>query len=383
MLIALIGNSAESMINFRGSLLRRLAARGHTVVAFAPNFDAETRSAVERLGATPRDFPLNRRGVHPAADLATIAALRRSLSELRPDATLCYFIKPAIYGTLAAALTGVPRRLVMLEGLGYGFAVATSFRQRVIGLIVPLLLRLALSSAHRVLVLNEEDRVALVEKTGIVSAKVVNMGGIGVELDQFAPAPVREQATTFAMAARLIEEKGVRDYVEVARRIRRDDQGIRFLLLGDVDDNPSSLTREQVAIWKDEGIIDWPGQVSDIQNWLKQADVFVLPSYYREGVPRSIQEAMALGRAIITTDHVGCRDTVEQGINGLLVRPKDVEALEGAMRVLIETPGLARRMGKQSRRIAAERFDAKKADCLVIALLEKHAQTSVIGVDYL
>lgn len=370
MLIAIIGNSAESLLNFRSSLIRRLAERGHEVAAFAPDFNPATRQATEQLGAMPYGFPLSRGGTSPFADLGTLRALRSALANLRPDAVLSYFIKPAIYGNLAAAMAGVPRRIVMLEGLGYGFAEGNlSVRRRVVATTVNWLLRLSLSKAHAALVLNEDDRAVLAGLAGVNNRKVVNMGGIGVELSHFTPAPVRERATTFAMAARLIVEKGVNDYVEAARRIGAQGSCARFLLLGDVDDNPHSLTHEQVAGWQKEGVIEWPGRVSNIQDWLRQADVFVLPSFYREGVPRSTQEAMALGRAIITTDHVGCRDTVEDGVNGILVPPRDVDALVCAMRRLIDTPGLVQRMGRASRRLAEERFDAAAADKRIIDLL--------------
>jgi glycosyltransferase involved in cell wall biosynthesis len=370
MLIAVIGNSAESLLNFRSSLIRRLIERGHEIVAFAPDFNQETLHATERLGAVPISFPLSRGGTNPFADLKSLLAVRRALCGLQPDAVLSYFIKPAIYGNLAAAMAGVPRRVVMLEGLGYGFADdKQSIRRRLINKTAKLLLRFSLSRSHTVIVLNEDDRHAIIELSKTSPNNVVNMGGIGVDLDQFTFSTVRENATVFAMAARLIAEKGVVQYVEAARRVR--DQGFkaRFLLLGTVDDNPHSLSHEQVMKWHAEGVIEWPGHVSNIQEWLSQADVFVLPSFYREGVPRSIQEAMALGRAIITTDNVGCRETVEDGVNGILVPPRDVDALADAMRKLIDKPGLARQMGKESRRLAEARFDARVADSRVIDLL--------------
>lgn len=370
MIIAVIGNSAESILNFRSSLIRRIVQRNHRVLAFAPDFDQETWRATERLGATPIEFPLRRGGTNPFADLRTLLALRRILTGLRPDAILCYFVKPAIYGNLAAAMSGVPRRLVMLEGLGYGFSEESqSLQRRLIEAIVAKLLRISLSKSHTTLVLNEDDRDVLIKQLGLDQSTIVNMGGIGVEIDEFKVAPVNERATTFAMAARLIAEKGVKEYVEAARQIRGQGFKARFLLLGDVDDNPHSLSREQIAEWRAEGVIEWPGRVSNIKEWLTQADVFVLPSYYREGVPRSIQEAMALGRAIITTDHVGCRDTVDDGVNGILVPPRNVEALVSAMRKLIDTPGLAQQMGEASRHLAEVRFDAATADQRIINLL--------------
>lgn len=372
MLVALIGNGAETMLNFRASLIRHLASRGHAVAAFAPNYGPESRKAVHRLGATPHDFPLDRSSTNPLSDLWTLAALRRHLARLRPDACLCYFVKPSIYGNLAAALVGVPRRIVMLEGLGYSFADDgnQSLRQRLVSCLVRLLLKISLSRAQIILVLNEDDRVTLVERTGMNPDRVINIGGIGVDIEDFDPVVVAENPTTFLMAARLIAEKGVVQFVEAASRIRAQDDRIRFILLGDVDDNPHSLTREQIAAWHDAGTIEWLGHVENVQDYMKQADVFVLPSYYREGVPRSTQEAMALGRAIITTDHVGCRDTVDDGVNGFLVPVKDVDALVLAMRRLIDTPGLARRMGRESRALAESRFNAANVNARIADMLE-------------
>jgi glycosyltransferase involved in cell wall biosynthesis len=371
MLISIIGNSAESLLNFRSSLIRRLTKRGHSVAAFAPDFDVRTRAEVARLDVRTFDFPLSRGGTNPYSDFRTIIALRNALIDLKPDANLSYFVKPAIYGNLAASLARVPRRVVMLEGLGYGFAEGdgASYRRKIIGIALKGMLKWSLANAHHTLVLNEDDRDTLVREVGAAGDRIENMGGIGVELSRFEPVAVRENVTTFAMAARLITEKGVDDYVEAARRIRSYDQGTRFLLLGDVDDNPHSLSREQLISWRDEGVIEWPGRVDNIQDWLKEADVFVLPSFYREGVPRSTQEAMALGRPIITTDHVGCRDTVDDGQNGFLVPTRDVHALAEAMRTFIDTPGLAQKMGKQSRRLAEERFDAAAADQRIISAL--------------
>ncbi|MFD1789242.1 glycosyltransferase family 4 protein [Sphingomonas floccifaciens] len=373
MRIALIGNSAQSVLAFRASLIRRLVERGHQVQAFAPDYDAQSGAAVAGLGAEPVGYRLQRSGTNPAVDLATVVELRARLMEWRPEAVLCYFIKPSIYGTLAAFLARVPRRIVMLEGLGYGFAedAGASIRHRMIAAAMRGLLRFALARADRTLVLNEDDLSVVVTDLKVAQEKTTNIGGIGVELDTLTPKPVGDRATVFALAARLIEEKGVRQYVEAARQVRRRHPDTAFLLLGEVDDNPGSLQAAEVRSWVDEGLIEWPGRVSDVQAWLTRSDVFVLPSYYREGVPRSIQEAMALGRAIVTTDHVGCRDTVVPGVNGYLVPIKDVQSLTDAMLHMVEEPGLAQRMGRASRVLAEERFDSRRVDHLIIDLLEE------------
>ncbi|MFK3890603.1 glycosyltransferase family 4 protein [Sphingomonas sp. NPDC079357] len=371
MIIAIIGNGAQSLLLFRASLIRNLVERGHTVLAYAPDYTPGSMADVADLGARAIRYPLSRAGTNPISEARTTAALYRSLRHERPDVVLCYFIKPAIYGSIAAILARVPRRIVLLEGLGYGFAPerGASPRHRAVGLAMRSLLRLSLRGADQVIVLNAED-LAAVRGIGVPVARSRNMGGIGVELDRYEVPPVRAQSVSFALAARLIREKGVVEFVSAARRVKELHPEATFYILGDVDENPGSLQAAELSEWVDEQLIVWPGRVSDVQHWLRKCDVFVLPSFYREGVPRSIQEAMALGRAIITTDHVGCRDTVDHGINGFLVPPRDVEALTQAMLRFLEEPGLAKRMGTESRRLAEERFDARRADQILTSCIE-------------
>jgi glycosyltransferase involved in cell wall biosynthesis len=167
-------------------------------------------------------------------------------------------------------------------------------------------------------------------------------------------------------AGRLLREKGVLEFVEAARRIKAKYPETRFIVLGGLDTNPGAIPRKKVEGWVKEGLIEWPGHVADVRPYLAQASVFVLPSYYREGVPRSIQEAMAMARPIITTDAPGCRETVIQGVNGFLVPVRDVDALVSAMERFINEPELIERMGKESRRIAEERFDVHKINRVLL-----------------
>jgi len=377
MIIAIIGNGAQSLLLFRATLIRSLVARGHTVLAYAPDYTPETVADVAYLGARAVEFPLSRAGTNPISEARTTVALYRSLRDERPDAVLCYFVKPAIYGSIAAIFARVPRRIVLLEGLGYGFAPehGASWRHRVVGLAMRSLLRLSLQGADHVIVLNADD-LAAIRDIGVPVARSRNMGGIGVELDRYKVMPVQTHSVSFALAARLIREKGVAEFVAAARQVKKRYPEAIFYVLGDVDDNPGSLQEAELSAWVEQQLIVWPGRVSDVQQWLRKCDVFVLPSYYREGVPRSIQEAMALGRAIITTDHVGCRDTVDHGVNGFLVPPRDVEALAQAMLTFLQQPGLAIRMGAESRRLAEERFDAQRADSILTSYIEQNVETT-------
>ncbi|MBL8656337.1 MAG: glycosyltransferase family 4 protein [Altererythrobacter sp.] len=361
MKIAIIGNGAQSLLNFRSTLMRLAVAEGHEVLAFAPDHSSASRQAVCALGAQPRDFSLSRSGLSPWSEALSLRSLHRQLSKDRPDAVLAYFIKPGIYGTIAARLAGIDRVVVLLEGLGFGFAdEGAGRRRRLLGALIGKLLSFSLKHAAAVLVLNPDDREVLRSRAGL--KEVENVGAIGVDLAQFPHKPQQVAGRmTFLMASRLIEEKGVYHFVEAAR-VFQEDPRARFVLLGGLDDNPSAITRQEVEGWRSAGLIEWPGQVGDVAERLAQCDVFVLPSFYREGVPRSIQEAMAIGRAVITTDSVGCRETVEDGVNGLLIKPRSSEALVAAIRSLLGEPERVSAMGRASRAMAERKFDAQVFD---------------------
>lgn len=373
--VALITSGAYTLPNFRGSLIRLLVARGVRVLALAPDYSDAIRERVRALGAEPVDFSLSRTGFNPWRDSADLVRLTRLLRVLRPDATLCYFAKPVIYGGLAAAAAGVPRRIGMIEGLGYLFGdERRGVRHRLVRGITERLYRAASKRADVTLFLNAEDRDLFVARGIVSAAKTRNIGAIGVALENFSVSVADSAPVSFLLMARLLREKGIEQFVAAARLLRPSFPDARFVVLGGVDNNPTSVTEAEMRGWVSEGLIEWPGHVDDIRPILAQAGVFVLPSYYREGVPRSIQEAMASGKPVITTDHVGCRDTVDPGVNGFLVPVRDVEALAAAMRRFLVAPELIRSMGLASRRIAEERFDARRIDDLLAALLLDDAQ---------
>jgi len=270
------------------------------------------------------------------------------------------YIKPVIYGSIAAWLARVPKRFSLVEGLGYVFLDAPeslAWRRRALRWIVSLFYKFALGLNHRVFFLNKDDVSHFVDERIIDADKVARIDGIGLELDVFSPVTPVLQPVTFIMIGRMLREKGVYDFVEAARQVRERNPEVRFLLVGYCDTNPSSATEAELRAWVAEGIVEWPGRVNDVRPWLAQASVFVLPSYYSEGLPRSSQEAMAMGLSVITTDWVGCRETVQDGVNGFLVPVRDPEALAQAMMRFVESPGSIETMGQEGRRIAEERFD--------------------------
>lgn len=368
---AIVTSQAFSMVNFRGLLIRDLVAAGVQVHAFAPDYNDELRRQIFALGANPVDFRLTRTGMNPLHDGWDTLRLAMMLRRLRPDVMLGYFIKPVIYGTLAAALAGVPRRVAMIEGLGYVFTASGSretWNRKLLRILVSFVYRFALARAQKVIFLNGDDLGEFVAANLVDEAKAVKLGGIGVDLADWPSAPPATQPVTFLLVARLLREKGVVEYAEAARQVKALHPDVRFVLLGGLDPNPGGLNPLEVQAWVKEGLLEWPGHVA-VRPWLMQTSVFVLPSY-REGVPRSTQEAMAMGRAVITTDVPGCRDTVDDGVNGFLVPVRDASALANAMLRFVENKNLVVIMGRESRRLAEARFDAHAINARLLKILE-------------
>lgn len=356
--VVVIGSQARYLVNFRGALMQAMIACGHEVAALAPDFDAATRSELRAIGVEPVDISLSRTGMNPLRDLQDIVGLHALMLRLRPDAVLATAIKPTIYGILAAAVAGVPRRFALIAGLGYVFSEGRSLRDRIVQRISRHLCRIALRRATVVFVQNPDDADELAALDIVSRDRIVRVNGTGVDLTAWPQMELPDPPATFVLVARLLAEKGVREYVAAARQIKAKHPEIKFLILGGTDSNPSAVGKAEVASWAAEGVVEWPGHV-DVRPFLARTSVFVLPSYYREGVPRSTQEALAAGRPIITTDAPGCRETVIVGDNGFLVPPRDVGSLVSAMLYFVENPQQVRIMGRNSRRLAEQRFDVR------------------------
>lgn len=371
MKIAVISNQAFSLINFRGPLLLEMKKRGHEVLAFAPDFDAETRSALQVMGVQAVDFSMNRSGANPFKEMMVILRLLRMLKRVRPDICFSIFLKPVIYSTFAATLAGVPKRYGLIAGLGYAFSTEPDQKKvrRLTKKVVIKLSRLATLRINGLYFQNKDDHCDAVSAGMVSKDKAILVGATGVELDKWKPAPIPEDRVTFIIVARMIRDKGIEEYVVAARTLRSDFPDARFIILGALDDNPTAISRAEIDGWVKEGVVEWPGHVS-VRPWLEQSSVFVLPSYYREGVPRSTQEAMAMGRPVITTDCPGCRETVIDGLNGFFVPPRDPAALAEAMKKFLIEPNLIPEMGRYSRKISEERFSAQVQNAKLLELME-------------
>lgn len=368
--LVVIHPAAYSIAPFRGDFLRAAIARGWKALVLAPDYDRHTAGEVEALGAQPIAYSLSRTGLNPVRDLLDTWRLARLLRRLAPQAVLSCMIKPVIFGMLAARLARVPRRIAMIEGAGFVFIDrgAASIGKRLLRVAVRLLYRLALRQAHGVLLLNRDDRELFVGSGMVKAEKVVPLPGIGVNLAAFPCTPLPDGPMTFTFVGRMLIDKGVRDFVAAASAVKRQHPQVRFLMVGALDANPTSIGEDDVMNWVRSGLIEWPGQVADVRPWLTQTSVFVLPSY-REGLPRSTQEAMAMGRPVITTDAPGCRETVEDGVNGFLVPVRDPEKLARVMLRFVEEPALIVRMGAASRRIAEQRYDVHRINARLLHIL--------------
>ncbi|RUO27874.1 glycosyltransferase family 1 protein [Aliidiomarina sanyensis] len=358
-------NVSPGIVIFRKDFIEYLIRQEYEVYVFAIDFSLETRAIVKSMGAIPIDYTLSKVGTNPFIDLRDTWRLSRQLKKIAPDVVFSFFVKPSIYGTISARLAGVSRCISMLEGLGYihtparnGFSLKKRVLQRIHGFLVSV----AYAFADVVLFLNSDDPVDLTKKAFLNQSKLQVLGPIGLNLERYPYRAVDlKKPIRFIFIARLLAEKGVFEYLEAARLVKEQHPSSEFLMLGGLDpDNPGALSKQQLDEVIQEGVVIYPGHVSNVPEWIADSHVFVLPSYYREGFPRSTQEAMAIGRAVITTDVPGCKETVEDGVNGFIVPPFNAQVLAEKMLYLIEHPKEIQRMGDEGHRMAVEQFDVQK-----------------------
>ncbi|MBO6660478.1 MAG: glycosyltransferase family 4 protein [Roseivirga sp.] len=356
----LIGGFASSLINFRGPLLKRLV-QDFEVFAAAPYIDDDTREKVEAIGANCISTAFERTGLNPAKDLKALLKFRKQIKEIAPDYVLAYTIKPVVFGLKAAKFKGV-KRYALITGKGSGFD-ETNLKSKAIAKVVKGLYRDTLKSVDGVIFQNSDDQMFF--ESDNLLAKDTKRGvieGTGVDMIHYClkNEPALPEKVKFLFIARLIKEKGIPELVEAARMLREKGYHFEVQLLGWVDPNPGGISQEEVDELHNSGLVNYLGTTDDVRPYIEAADVFVLPTYYNEGLPRTIQEAMAMKKPIITTDHPGCRETVEEGRNGFLIPTRDAQSLADAMERFIKEPEQVLIMGQQSHEIAKEKFDVNK-----------------------
>lgn len=376
MKIVMLSSLSYSLINFRGALLRRLVEQGHDVLACAPDFDPIIDAALDRMGVRFRLTPMARAGTNPFRDMETLLHYIRLLRQERPDAVIAYTQKPIVYGGLATRLLGMRGFHAPMSGLGYVYSPEADHRW-VLRKAVSRLYRASVARAEAIFVFNGDDRRTMMDNRIIgYDQHVIQIGGSGIDTVHFAQCPLPRTPPVFLMIARLMRDKGVLEFVEAARIVKALHPQARFQLLGRAEsENPTGCTKKELEQWVASGLVEHLPETRDVRPDLAKAHVLVLPSYYREGLPRTLLEALAMGRPVITTDTPGCREPVEPGVNGWLVPPRDSRALADAMLDALQDRARLVQMAGNARRTAVERYDVEQVNAQVIECL--HLSTSM------
>lgn len=364
MIFLVIASFPDSLLKFRGPLLEALHAKGLKVHVAAPDLDPGSNiyQELQAKGIAVHDIPLQRTGMNPLVDLKAMLVLFGLMQKLKPQWVFGYTIKPVIYGSLAARLARVPMRFALITGLGYAFTgEQVGGKRGGLRKLVQRLYATALAGCHKVFFQNPDDE-SLFRELGILAQRVpsVVVNGSGVNVAEFTVSALPE-SPRFLLIARLLGDKGVREYAAAARQVKEKYPQASFGLVGWIDDNPDAITRAELDEWVANGTLDYLGKLSDVRPAIAGCSVYVLPSY-REGTPRTVLEAMAMGRPIITTNAPGCRETVINGDNGFLVPVKAVDELSAAMERFVIEPELAAKMGQRSRKIAEQKYDVHKVN---------------------
>lgn len=358
-------NTAWNLLNFRAGLIRALVAAGYEVVAVAPPDEYAERLSV--LGCRFVPLPMDNQGTHPVRDLLLLFRFFGLMRAERPDAFLGYTVKPNVYGSLAARALAIPV-INNIAGLGAVFIKGGWLNQLVKGLY-----QFALSRSRKVFFQNDDDRQLFITSRLVIESVTDLLPGSGIDLAKFSPAPLPAGAPVrFLLIARMLWDKGVGEFVEAARLLKQRGVDAECCLLGFLDvQNPAAISRQQMNDWVAEGAVRYLGVSDNVREEIAQADCVVLPSY-REGTPRTLLEAAAMARPIVTTDAVGCREVVDDGINGYLCKPKDASDLADKMELIVSLTHAEREaMGLRGREKVEREFDERIVICKYLSAIEE------------
>jgi glycosyltransferase involved in cell wall biosynthesis len=356
-------SDAGSLRNFRGRLIESLVADGHRIIAVAPAFPESIADWCKSLGVTMERTSLDNQSLNPFRDLAVLGELYRIIRRHKPDVVMGYTHKPALYTAFAARIAGVPRVTMMVTGMGFGFEPGAGFKRKIVPAITRTLFRIGCSVSDTVIFHNRDNRdFFLSERLLRQPGKAVVVGGSGVDLTQFTPLSLNRtepSEITFLLIARIVRYKGILEYARAAQALRGRYPKAKFILAGYHDSNPLAYSKEEWSFIQQQ--VDYVGPSDDVRSLYRRAHVYVLPSY-GEGMPRTVLEAMASGRAIVTTDTYGCRDTVEEGVNGHLVPVRDWERLGEAMERFLSGESSYEAMGAESLERVRRLFDVERVN---------------------
>lgn len=358
--VIVIGALPSSLVNFRGDLIKAMVSQGHEVYAMASKASADDVEKVARLGATYIEFPVERNGLNPISDFRTLCALVKVFRRVKPDTVLSYTIKPIIWGGIAARICGVNNFYALVTGLGFAFQKGGLKRNLLTSMVIRLY-KLAFGNAKRVIFQNPDNRETFISREIIEDQKAARVHGSGVNLEYFSKTPLPAGPLHFLCVARLLGEKGLREYAEASRKIREKYPEVRCSLLGPEDPSPDGIPLSEVEAWQERGDLDYLGETNDVRSFVMACHIYVLPSYH-EGMPRTVLEAMSIGRPVITTDVPGCRETVINNENGFLVEKANANDLFCKMEWFITNPDAWHLMAERSRQLALERYDVNKVN---------------------
>ncbi len=362
----LISPKNRTVYNFRGDLIKEIIKSGYEVIVTGPdNTDVDK---IKTLGARFIEIPMDKTGTGILKDVKYCKCLASLMKREKPDIILGYTIKPVVYGSIAGKLVGVRNINCMVTGGGYTFT-ATSFKAKLLGFIVRMLYRVGFACADHVIFQNPDDLEEFCKRKLTSRKKCSIVNGSGVNVDHYKVSEFPEEVSFF-MLSRLLRSKGVVEYLQAAESVKKEYPNTKFFLLGKYETNmQDAVSKEFVEQYIQRGIVQRFDETNDVRPYYAMASVYVLPSY-REGTPRTVLEAMAMGRAIITTDTQGCRETVEDNSNGFLVPIKDYKELAKKMKVFIVQPELVKTMGNASREYVIEKFEVSKVNADMLRIMK-------------
>ncbi|QOL26576.1 glycosyltransferase family 4 protein [Thalassotalea sp. LPB0316] len=367
MKVVVIGAYPNSIVSFRGAMIKAMVDAGHQVLVMSAPASEQVIQAVESLGASFQSYQVERNGLNPFADLRTFWQLRKMLKSFKPDKVLAYTIKPVIWGGLACRLTKGVEFYGLITGLGYAFETGSLLRNTV-NALVKQLYRISLRPAKQVIFQNNDNLALFVRLKLCTQSQARRVHGSGVSLRHYPQTPLPEETPTFLLIARLLGDKGIREYVYAAQQVKQLHPDCRFLLVGPEDSSPDKIDMSQIEQWHQRGTIEYLGETNNVVPFIQACHIYTLPSYH-EGLPRTVLEAMSVGRPILTTDAVGCRDTVIDNKNGRLVKVKDANALAQAMLWFIANQAQWPAMAQASREFATELFDVDKVNRDILQIM--------------
>ncbi|HYE10144.1 MAG TPA: glycosyltransferase family 4 protein [Patescibacteria group bacterium] len=354
MKIAVLSSHTSSLFWFRMDMMKEFIKDGHRVIALGSESETDWKSRFKEHSIEYRQLYVERNGINPIKDLITYMELYQFMKKVKPDKVFTYQAKTVVYGSIAARINGISEVYPLIAGLGSIFR-GTGLKNKIIKTIMLIEYKAACKCSKKVFFQNNDDKNEFINNRLVDEDKTTIISGSGVNMEKFQPTPLPEKAA-FLFIGRLIKDKGIMEYLEACKAVKERNPDIRCLLVGPYDSNPSALKPEELKSYIDAGIIEYYGEQTDVRPFISQCSTYVLPSYH-EGTPKTVLEAMAMGRSVITSDAPGCRETVVDGINGYLIKIKDVKGLVNKMEFLISNPDIFKEMGEVSLKIAKEKYD--------------------------